>query len=73
MRSRNDRIGLFVTKVSRLGLVTATLLLSACGGSSDDSASVDDSPRALAEEAYVFAFPLLESYKMLFGMVLFEG
>ncbi len=67
MRSRNMRIGFFVTKVSRLGLVIVTLLLHACGGRSDDS------PRAIAEEAYIFAFPLLESYKMLFGMALFEG
>ena len=67
MRSRNTRSGFFVTKASRLGLVTATLLFSACGGRSDDS------PRAIAEEAYVFAFPLLESYKMLFVQSLFEG
>ena len=67
MRARNVRVGFFVTKASGLGLVTATLLFSACGGRSDDS------PRAIAEEAYIFAFPLLESYKMLFAMVMFEG
>ncbi len=67
MRSRNIRVGFFVTKASRLGLVTAALLFHACGGRSDDS------PRAIAEEAYVFAFPLLESYKMLFALSLFEG
>ncbi len=67
MRSRNVSIGLFVTRASRLGLVTAMLLLQACGGRSDDS------PRAIAEEAYIFAFPLLESYKMLFALSLFEG
>ncbi len=61
MRSRNIRIGFFVTRASRLGLVTAALLSQACGGRSDDS------PRAIAEEAYIFAFPLLESYKMLEG------
>ena len=48
------RIGFFVTKVSRLGLVTTALLFHACGGRSDDS------PRAIAEEAYIFAFPLLD-------------
>ncbi len=67
MRSRNVRIDLFVTTASRLGLVAVTLLLHACGGRSDDS------PRAIAEEAYIFAFPLLESYKMLFAQSLFEG
>ncbi len=61
------RIGFFVTKASVLGLVTATLVFQACGGRSDDS------PRAIAEEAYVFAFPLLESYKMLFALALLEG
>ena len=67
MRLRNMRLGFFVTKASRLGLLTATLLLHGCGGRSDDS------PRAIAEEAYLFAFPLLESYKMLFALSLFEG
>ncbi len=67
MRPRNTKSGFFVTNASRLGLVTATLLFHACGGRSDDS------PRAIAEEAYIFAFPLLESYKMLFALALFEG
>ena len=67
MKSRNVRIGFFVTKAIQLGLVTATLLFQACGGRSDDS------PRAIAEEAYVFAYPLIESYKMLFALSLFEG
>ena len=77
--------GLFATKASRLGLVAAILLLHTCGGAPGDSpreshpARTADPPRAteslraLAEEAYIFAFPLLESYKMLFAMSLFEG
>ncbi len=73
MRSREMRRGFFVTRASRLGIVTATLLLHACGGRSDDSPRADDSTRAIAEEAYIFAFPLLESYKMLFALSLFEG
>ncbi len=67
MRLPQVRIGFFVTRASRLGLVIVALLFSACGGRSDDSAA------AIAEEAYIFAFPLLESYKMLFAQTLFEG
>jgi len=33
----------------------------------------EPSPQAIAEEAYVFAYPILESYKMLFAQALFEG
>ena len=58
------RLDFFVTYASRVGLATAMLLFSACGGRPDDTTAVDDSPMAIAEEAYIFAYPLLESYKI---------
>ncbi len=48
-------------------MIAATVLVVGCGERAEDS------PRARAEEAYVFAFPILEQYKMLFAMALFEG
>ena len=52
-------------------LVTATVVVG-CRARSEASLTPDEA-RAIAEEAYIFSFPILESYKMLFAQALFEG
>ena len=60
-------------------LVAALVIIAACGpneresGARGDSASLSaEEVKAVAEEAYVFAFPILEQYKMLFALALYE-
>ena len=52
-------------------LLSVTLFLAACGAARDNSVTSEDI-RAITEEAYVFSFPILEQYKMLFAQALYE-
>lgn len=65
MRDNNSTL----TRALAQGLrsFAAATVLIACGERTAES------PAAIAEEAYVFAYPLLESYKMVFAQALYEG
>ncbi len=51
--------------VSIIGLV-----LAGCAGTKIDSTTPEE-VQAITEEAYIFSFPILDSYKMLFAMALY--
>jgi len=50
------------------GLALMSLLLAGCTGAQTDPI---EEARALTEEAYIFSFPILDQYKMLFAMALY--
>ena len=50
------------------GLALMSLLLAGCGGAQTDPI---EETRAITEEAYIFAFPILDQYKMLVAMALY--
>ncbi len=50
------------------GLVLMSLLLAGCGGARTDPI---EETRIITEEAYIFSFPILDQYKMLFAMALY--
>ncbi len=54
-----------------LCLVLAVGLLAGCGGGSTPGSVTPEEARAITEEAYIFSFPILDSYKMLFAMALY--
>jgi hypothetical protein len=45
-----------------------SLLLAGCGGAQTDPV---EEARTITEEAYIFSFPILDQYKMLFAMALY--
>jgi hypothetical protein len=58
-------------KLGLAGLVLMPLLLTGCGGPQTPSLT-SEQVRIIADEAYVFSFPILESYKMLFAQALYR-
>ncbi len=49
-------------------------LIAACGRADQQSSEITaDEARAIADEAYIFAFPMLENYKTMFVQAVYEG
>ncbi len=60
-----------VVKKAAIFLIVATGLLSGCQRTDAPSTVAESDLAAIAEEAYIFTFPILEQYKMLFAMALY--
>ena len=49
-------------------------LIAACGRAGQQASEITaDETRAIADEAYIFAFPMLENYKTMFVHAVYEG
>jgi len=54
-----------------LAALTTTLILAGCGAGGGGDSITPEEVRSITEEAYIFSFPILDSYKMLFAQALY--
>jgi hypothetical protein len=59
-----------IFKLGLAGLALMPLLLTGCGGTQTPAVTLEE-VQTIAEEAYIFSFPILDQYKMLFAMALY--
>jgi hypothetical protein len=60
-----------VASTVSLAALTTTLILAGCGAGGGGDLITPEEVRSITEEAYTFAFPILDSYKMLFAQALY--
>jgi hypothetical protein len=58
------------TRHAAVALCITALVLAGCAGSQNGSTTPEEI-QTITEEAYIFSFPILDSYKMLFAMALY--